>query len=133
MVHFSNQKSQFGYISGGLELENIDIFYSYLDYFTAILHVYFTAFWSLGIFTPFWYIAPRKNLATLGVVRKSTLNFSQAKLAKTKERCLSPQDDHAGGRSYKTKAFFSSLSPWFCVNNHISEDYTHIRCIALSH
>jgi hypothetical protein len=25
------------------------------------------------------------------------------------------------------------LSPWFCVNNHISEDYTHIRCIALSH
>jgi hypothetical protein len=31
---FSNQKSQFGKISKGPRLENVDIFYGYWEYFT---------------------------------------------------------------------------------------------------
>jgi hypothetical protein len=45
----------------GLEMENIGIFYDYLDFSTAIFYI----FCPLGIFIPFWYIVPRKNLATL--------------------------------------------------------------------
>jgi hypothetical protein len=33
---FSNQKSQFGQIFEGLGLENVDIFYEHLEYFTDI-------------------------------------------------------------------------------------------------
>jgi hypothetical protein len=70
MVNLQNQKSRFGYILEGREMENVLTYiYGYFDYFTAPL-VYFIAnlviLWSFGIFTPFWfkYCAP-KNLATL--------------------------------------------------------------------
>jgi hypothetical protein len=37
MVSFANQKSQFGQISEGLcRLENVDIIYGHLEYFTKI-------------------------------------------------------------------------------------------------
>jgi hypothetical protein len=32
---FSNQKSQFGYFLEGLEMENVDLLYGHLEYFTA--------------------------------------------------------------------------------------------------
>jgi hypothetical protein len=42
---FSNQKSQFVYILVGLGMENMVIFYDYLEYFKAIWY----NFWPLGI------------------------------------------------------------------------------------
>jgi hypothetical protein len=55
---FSNKKSKFVLILEGLALEDVDIFYVYLIYFTAICHI----LWPFGIFSgnlvyfvPFWY------------------------------------------------------------------------------
>jgi hypothetical protein len=60
---FSNQKYQFGYILGGLAMENLGVFYDHLVYFTAIGNI----LWPFGIFcghlvyfSPFWYFVPRK-------------------------------------------------------------------------
>jgi hypothetical protein len=36
---FSNQKSQFGQILQGPRLENVDIFYGHLEYFTDIWYI----------------------------------------------------------------------------------------------
>jgi hypothetical protein len=47
---FSNQKSLFGLTLEGLRLENVDIFYGHLEYFTAIWETFFQS----------WYHAPRK-------------------------------------------------------------------------
>jgi hypothetical protein len=48
-------------------MENFGIFYCYLDYLRpfGIFHGHLVILWYLGIFTPFWYIVPRKNLDTL--------------------------------------------------------------------
>jgi hypothetical protein len=58
---FSNQKSQFGQILEGLAMEDVDIFYGHLVYFTAIWYI----LWSFGkfygylvYFSPFWYVVP---------------------------------------------------------------------------
>jgi hypothetical protein len=50
---FSNQKSQFGQILEGLEIENIGIFYGHLEYITVIWYIFF-AIWY--IFLAIWYI-----------------------------------------------------------------------------
>jgi hypothetical protein len=46
---FSYQKSEFGDIGKGLEMENVGMFYGYLEYFT-----------DMGIFSPFWNVVQRK-------------------------------------------------------------------------
>jgi hypothetical protein len=60
---FSNQMSKFGLIMEGLAMEDVDIFYVHLVYFTVILYV----LWPYGIFSgyfahffPFWYVVERK-------------------------------------------------------------------------
>jgi hypothetical protein len=59
---FSNKKSRFGYIFGGLAKKNLGIFYDHLVHFTAIENI----LWPFGIFcghsvyfSPFWYFVPR--------------------------------------------------------------------------
>jgi hypothetical protein len=47
---FSNKKSYFGYISEGLAVEDVEIFYGRLAYFVEIWHIS----WLFGIFFPFW-------------------------------------------------------------------------------
>jgi hypothetical protein len=51
----SNQKSQFGYILEGLEMEIAGIFYGHLEYFTVIWYV----LWVFGNVVVIWYIFPR--------------------------------------------------------------------------
>jgi hypothetical protein len=50
-------------------MENVGIFYNYLEYLTAIWYTYFMAFWynlcRFGIFFLIWYVWIKKNLATL--------------------------------------------------------------------
>jgi hypothetical protein len=50
-------------------MENVVIFYDHLEYFMAIWHDVWQfgicSLWSLGIFLPFWYVWPEKNLATM--------------------------------------------------------------------
>jgi hypothetical protein len=64
---FSNQKSKFGSILEGLRLENVDIFYGHMEYFTDIWDI----LWLCVHFVFIWYIFPvlvsctKKNLATL--------------------------------------------------------------------
>jgi hypothetical protein len=60
---FSNQMSKFGLIMEGLAMEDVDIFYVHLVYFTVILYV----LWPYGIFSgylahffPHWYVVARK-------------------------------------------------------------------------
>jgi hypothetical protein len=55
MVIFSNQKSQFGYILEGLEMENVGIFYGHLEYFTAMCYI----LWPFENLVVIWYIFPR--------------------------------------------------------------------------
>jgi hypothetical protein len=61
---FSYQKSQFGYILEGLGVENVDIFYDHLEYFTATSMVYLwplgTVFGHLVHFSCFGMSGPRK-------------------------------------------------------------------------
>jgi hypothetical protein len=69
MAFFSNQKSQFGLILGGLAIENIGTFYGhYIGLFCGHL-VYFVAIWYilwlLGILFPVLMCCTKKNLATL--------------------------------------------------------------------
>jgi hypothetical protein len=48
-------------------MENVGIFYDHLVYYTAIGNIgIFVVIWY--IFLPFWYVAPRKNLATLLII-----------------------------------------------------------------
>jgi hypothetical protein len=65
---FSYQKSKFGYIFEGLDMEN-GVFYDNLEYFMAtwcILRLFWYTLWSFGIyFAVFWYVWTKKNLATL--------------------------------------------------------------------
>jgi hypothetical protein len=60
---FSYQKSQFGYMLEGLEMENVGIFYGHLKYVTSTGR-FFVRLKIFGrhliYFPPFWYIAPRK-------------------------------------------------------------------------
>jgi hypothetical protein len=65
---FSNQKSNFGYILEGLRNENVVIFYSHLEYLTAIGFI----LWQSGKFSGqlvyffrFLVCCTKKNLATL--------------------------------------------------------------------
>jgi hypothetical protein len=37
---FSDQKSKFGFILEGLEIENVGVFYGHFEYLKAILYVY---------------------------------------------------------------------------------------------
>jgi hypothetical protein len=60
---FSNQKSQFGQILEGLEMENVGIFYGYLENITAIWYI----LWPFGklviiwyFFSQFWFIVSKK-------------------------------------------------------------------------
>jgi hypothetical protein len=50
-------------------MEDVGIFYGHMIYFTTIWYIYLVAIsfhsWLLGIFFPFWFVVPRKNLATL--------------------------------------------------------------------
>jgi hypothetical protein len=68
MVSFLYQKSQFGYIMGGLGTENVGMFYDHFEYFTAICYM----LWQFGIvcshlihFFPFLFVWTKKNLATV--------------------------------------------------------------------
>jgi hypothetical protein len=49
-------------------MENVGIFYYHFDYFTAFWYTYLMAvlycLCSFGIFSPFWYVWSKKNLAT---------------------------------------------------------------------
>jgi hypothetical protein len=45
----------------GLGMKNIGIFYDHFEYFTAICYI----LWQWGIFSPFWYVWTKNNLATL--------------------------------------------------------------------
>jgi hypothetical protein len=61
---FSNPKSQFGSILEGLAMENVGmhilcafgILYGHWKYFIAIWYI----LWTFDIFSPFWYVVPRK-------------------------------------------------------------------------
>jgi hypothetical protein len=52
---FSNQKSQCGWILEGLEVENVRICYSLLEYITAIWYT----LWPFGTLLVIWFIFPR--------------------------------------------------------------------------
>jgi hypothetical protein len=98
MVYFYVcQKSQFGYILEGLGMDNVGIFYDFLNmYFTAIL-VYFMAVWhnllpfNTYIFSVFVCLWTKKNLATL-----FRAEFFLAKVFLTKKNvfvmCMSAAD-----------------------------------------
>jgi hypothetical protein len=68
---FFNQKSHFGKSFEGLRLENVDIFYDHLEYFTDICVPFGIFCVYLVHFVFIWYIFPvlvphtNKNLATL--------------------------------------------------------------------
>jgi hypothetical protein len=50
-------------------MENVGMFYAHLVHFTAILNILWLFCICCGhlvYFSPFWYVVPRKNLATLG-------------------------------------------------------------------
>jgi hypothetical protein len=61
---FSNQKSQFGQIFESLILENVDIFYVHLEYFTDIW-IFYDLLCSFGTFFVVLVLRTKKNLATL--------------------------------------------------------------------
>jgi hypothetical protein len=52
-------------------MEDVCMFYDHLVYFPANWYMFVYVFailnilWSIGIFFPFWFFIPRKNLATL--------------------------------------------------------------------
>jgi hypothetical protein len=80
MVCFQTKKSQFGQNWEGLRLENVYIFYGYLEYFMEIWDI----LWSFGTFCirlvhffPVLVSCSKKNLATLLRILKSS---SRAKL-----------------------------------------------------
>jgi hypothetical protein len=63
----ANPKSQFGYIMEGLQMENVGIFYVYLDYSTYGHFVQFVPFCNFVVIG-YVFLPPfgrRKNLATL--------------------------------------------------------------------
>jgi hypothetical protein len=66
---FSNQKSQFGQILEGLRLENVDLSYAHLGYFTDISDTLPITLWyilcSFGTFFLVLVSCTKKNLATL--------------------------------------------------------------------
>jgi hypothetical protein len=71
---FSYQKSQFGYISERLGMENVDIFYGHLEYIEAIWYMLWYILRSLGMYIPrFWYIASKKSGNHVGKVLGSIL------------------------------------------------------------
>jgi hypothetical protein len=60
---FSNQKSQFGFISECLVEKDFAKIYCHLVYYSAILNILWPfgiIYGYFGIFFPFWYVAPRK-------------------------------------------------------------------------
>jgi hypothetical protein len=65
-MFFSNQKSQFGNIFQGLRLENVDIFYGHLEYFTEIWGIYdhLVHFVFIGYIFPVLVSFTKENLAT---------------------------------------------------------------------
>jgi hypothetical protein len=62
---FSNQKSKFGYILEGHGMDNVFAFYYHLKYFMAIWYNLLQFGIVCGIFSQFWYVWTKKNLATL--------------------------------------------------------------------
>jgi hypothetical protein len=52
---FSNQKYQFGKLFEGFEMENVSIFFAYLEYITAIWYMLLP----FGNLVAIWYILPR--------------------------------------------------------------------------
>jgi hypothetical protein len=57
-IHFSYQKSQFGHILDGLDMQNFVIFYCNLLYYAVIWYIFW---WPICIFSPFGYVLPMKS------------------------------------------------------------------------
>jgi hypothetical protein len=69
VIYFQTKNSNLGKNMEGIRLEDVDIFYCHLEYFTAIWHI----LWPFGKVVVIWYVyftpvlayCVKKNLATL--------------------------------------------------------------------
>jgi hypothetical protein len=68
MVSFQTKNPNLGKFWRAPWLENVDIFYGHLEYFTDIWDI----IWPFGTFFPVWVIFAKKNLATLYARRKTS-------------------------------------------------------------
>jgi hypothetical protein len=93
---FSDQRYEFGYVSEGFGMQNVDTFYGHLECTESIWYI----LWQSGTFLVIWYISAR-----FGMFHQEQSGNPQGRMKNT-GFC---------GRQWKTKGTKTSILKVFCL------------------